>query len=124
MKKIVLLLILLLQGCTPNSIEDLRCEAQREVLHLAKDLQAIESKEELTGSIARLRRRYNRIADLVIESRKFAPLSPAEPTWESEKLFIELSRLYEIPGAREIIESAQKEAMSRLSKEFEKDSLK
>ena len=124
MQKPLLLLVFLLYACSPNSIEDLRCEAEGEVLHLAADLHKIETKEELIGSTARLQRRYNRIADLLIEARKFAPLTSAEPTLSSEKLFVELARLYEIPGAREIIEGAQKEAIQRLSKELEKGKMR
>jgi nitric oxide reductase activation protein len=111
-----LIFAVLLAGCSPSTIEDLRCQGEAETRKLAQELKRIESKEALQRSLPRLRKRYNRIAALLLEARKFPDASPMEPTSASEELFVELARLYEIPGGREMVETAQNEAVHRLSK--------
>lgn len=104
-----------LVGCSPATLEDLRCQGEAETRRLAKELQGIETKEDLQKALPRIKKRFNRIADLLIEVRKFPNPAPLEPTEASEALFIELARLYEIPGMREAIEGAEEEAVQRLS---------
>lgn len=116
MRKILFLLqAFFLAACSPATLEDLASQGEAETRLLAEELHRIETKEELKRRLPRLRKRYNRIAKLLIDLRKFSNPPPVEPTLASEKLFIELARLYEIPGAREIIESAESEAVHRLS---------
>lgn len=105
--------LMFLVGCAPATFQDLRCEGEAETRKLATELKAIESKEELYKSLPRLKKRYNKIADLLIEARKFEEREN-EPSAASEELFAELARLYEIPGGREAIESCQSEAVRRL----------
>lgn len=104
---------ILLAGCAPSTFEDLRYEGEAETRKLASELKTIESKEDLYRSLPRLKKRYNKIADLLIEARKFEERE-GEPSAVSEELFAELARLYEIPGGREAIESCQSEAIRRL----------
>jgi len=112
MRKILFFLqAFFLVACSPATLEDLVSQGEAETRLLAEELHCIETKEELKRRLPRLRKRFNRIANLLIDLRKFSNLPPGEPTLASEKLFIELARLYEIPGAREIIESAQSEAV-------------
>ena len=113
-----LLVFASLSGCSPASLKDVRCEGEAETRKLASELRGIESKEDLQKAIPRLKKRYHRMADLLMEVRKFSNPPPAEPTLASEELFVELARLYEIPGAREVIETAQAEAIHQLSKQF------
>lgn len=101
----------LLAGC--GSFADLRYEGEAETRKLARELRAIETKEDLQKAIPRLKKRFNKIADLLIEVRSFSKVE-TEPSQASEELFIELARLYEISGGRELIESAQTEAVHRL----------
>jgi nitric oxide reductase activation protein len=103
----------ILAGC--SSFEDLRCEGEAETRKLAAELRAIETKEDLQKAVPRLKKRFNRIADLVIEARSFHG-GESEPTAASEELFIELARLYEVAGGRELIESAQTDAVLRLKR--------
>ncbi|HSX26798.1 MAG TPA: hypothetical protein VLE89_07320 [Chlamydiales bacterium] len=104
-------------GCAPSTLGDLRLEGEAETRKLAMELKAIDTKEELSRAVPRLKRRYNRLADLLLEARKFEEKG-GEPSLASEELFAELARLYEIPGGRELVESAQEEAVRRLSRAF------
>ena len=74
---------------------------------------APESKEDLQKALPQLKERFNQIAELLIEVRKM-PKEELEPSLASEQLFAELARLYEMPGGREQIESAQKDAIQNL----------
>ncbi len=103
-----------LAGCAPSSYEELRWEGEAETRKLAAELKALDTKEELAAALPRIKKRYNRIASILAEARKFRDRTADEPSLASEELFAELARLYEIPGGRELIETAQTEAISRL----------
>lgn len=117
MKYWIMIALASLTSCRPASLEDLRFEGEAETAKLAEELSKLESRDDLQKAMPRLKKRFNRIARLLAEAREFPNLPAAEPTLASEKLFIELSRLYEIPGGRELIESAESEAVHFLSKE-------
>ena len=104
---------LFLASCGPASFEDLRWEGEAQTKNLRVELGKIGTKEELQKAVPRLRKRFNQIADLLIEAKKFSHHS-ANPSLASEELFVELARLYELPGGRELIEMAQSEAVQKL----------
>lgn len=104
-------ILTILAGCSP--FHDISGEGEAETRKLAAELRAIETKEELQKAVPRLKKRFNRLADLVVEARSFKQ-EASEPTAASEELFIELARLYEMTGGRELIESAQADAVSRV----------
>ena len=81
-------------------------------------MRKIETNEDVQKSSKRLKKHFNRIADLLIETRKFSiPNDEAlETAAAGEALFAELARIYEIPGARAAIEAAQSEAVHRLDR--------
>ena len=115
---IFLIPILFLSGCAPASLKDLRYEGEGEIKKLTADLRKIESKEDVQKASKKLKKRFNRIADLLIETRKFSSSGDEsfEPVMASEELFTEIARIYEIPGARAAIEAAQSEAVHRLDR--------
>ena len=78
------------------------------------ELNAFDQNEELAAELTQIKKRYNRMASILSEARKFKERTDEEPSLASEELFAELARLYEIPGGRELIEAAQTEAISRL----------
>ena len=92
---------------------NLRSEGESQTRKLADELRSIETREELQRAVPRLKKRFNQIAELLIKARSL-PKEGAEPSFASEELFIELARLYEMPGGRELIESSQREAIARL----------
>jgi hypothetical protein len=110
-------IFLLLAGCAPANLKELRCEGEEQMKKLTGDLKKIETIEDVQKGSKKLKKHFNRIGELLIETRHFPP--PAEPegrTAAGEALFAELARVYEIPGARSLIETAQSEAVHRLDR--------
>ncbi len=106
---------MILASCGPSTLADLRYEGEAQTKKLAEELRAVESKEDLQRALPELRKRFNKIADLLIEARGFEK-EESQPSFASEQLFTELARLYEMPGGRELIEGAQLEAVQRLKR--------
>lgn len=113
-RKILLFWILIFfVSCAPATYDDLRCEGEAQTRKLAESLQAIETVEDLQKAVPRLRKKFNKIADLLCEVKYFSSIE-TQPSFASEQLFAELARLYEMPGGRELIETAQNQAVQRL----------
>ena len=107
-------IFLLLSSCGPSTFEDLRIEGEAQTRKLAEELQAIESKEDLQKALPELKKRFNKIADLLVDVKKFPKKGSLEESFASEQLFIELARIYEMPGGRELVESSQRHAIHKL----------
>lgn len=97
------------------TLDRLRCEGASEMGKLTAELRNIQQIEDIKKTSKHLTKRFNRIADLLIETRQF-PNSTEEPQLIGDELFAELARIYEIPGGREAIEAAQKEAIQRINR--------
>ncbi|MDE3047818.1 MAG: hypothetical protein KGI83_05645 [Verrucomicrobiota bacterium] len=98
-------------------MDDVRCEGEAQTRLLAKELRSIETQEDLQKAIPKLRKRYNKIADLLIEAKHVSG-EEMDGSEASEELFAELARIYEMPGGREAIELAQAQALQRLQAEL------
>jgi hypothetical protein len=100
-------------------MRDLRAEGEAETRKLALVLSGIETKDQLQKKLSKIQHCYSRIGDLVIQLRQLGDgvTSEGEPSECSDELFIELARLYEMPGCRRLLEAAQEEAIRRLKKE-------
>lgn len=109
--------LIFLASCGPATFDDLRFEGEAQIRLLAKELRSIETKEDLQRATVRLRKRYNKIADLLIEAKEYS-CEREEDSLASEELFLELARIYEMPGGREGIEFAQSQAVHRLQAEL------
>lgn len=113
------LFFLCLCGCSPTTSQDIRLEGEAQTRKLAWELKQIETKEQLQEALPKIKKKYNQIAALLLEARELKQqfgqdFSTEEPSLASEELFVELARLYEVPGARELLESAQGEAIRKL----------
>ncbi|MBI5273400.1 MAG: hypothetical protein HY861_05400 [Chlamydiia bacterium] len=104
---------LLLTGCAPVTFDDLCCEGESEMKKLTAELCLIETPEDVHKASKRLKRRFDRLAQILIATRKFQG-QVAESTAVGEALFVEMARIYEIPGVREAIEATQCEAVRSL----------
>lgn len=111
------LLIILMAGCAPSSHEELRSEGEEVCRAFIQELQKIHTQEEALKHYSSIEKKYRKIASLIAELREMQE-------WEGEsevcriselsnKLFLELARLYEIPGVREILEKAQLEGINK-----------
>jgi hypothetical protein len=112
--RLVVSLFLLFSACGPSSISDLRVVGEAETGKLAALLHNIDTKDELQRNLPKVRKSYLRIAELVLQVRKFPEAIDTEPSVASDRLFTELARLYEMPGCRALMESAQDEALALL----------
>ncbi len=116
-KTIFVWAIFFFTGCEPATLEDLRVEGEVQTKKLALELKRVESKEDLQKALPQLRKRYHKIADLLLKAKQFPPQESPDSA-ASEELFVELARLYEMAGGRELIEMAQIEAEKKLQAEF------
>lgn len=108
-------IFLFLASCSPTTVEDLRCEGRAETRKLTALLRTMETKEDVQRALPRLKKHFNQIADLIVETRAVSSYGPAEEaSSESFELFQELARLYSVPGGRELLEMAQQQALLRL----------
>lgn len=119
MKKILFALCFL-TSCNLSSEGDFRSEGEKIVEEISFILSRVETHDELQSAVPRLKKKFNKLAALLLEVRSFREKNPdrsfsEEPLLESEALFRELARLYEIPGCREIVEQAQIEAVYKLT---------
>jgi hypothetical protein len=113
-----LVLIVFLTSCAPANLGELRTEGEAEMKKLTAELKRLESPEDIQKASNRLKKRFNRIADLLIQTRNFPPLpgDSLESSRAGEELFAELARIYEIPGGRDAIEAAESEAVRHLDR--------
>lgn len=116
MKKYLLLLsFIFLISCTQTTLKDLRSQGEAETARLAHLLHEIDTKDELQQKLTKIEKSYNKIADLILQVRSLSvEASLSEPSKASDELFAELARLYEKPGCRSLLETAQQEAICRL----------
>ncbi|MBX9924709.1 MAG: hypothetical protein K2Y01_11440 [Rhabdochlamydiaceae bacterium] len=112
---------LVLAGCQPTSLEDFQWEGSSYARILLKDLQKIESREDLSKIEPLLKKDFHKIVDVIIQARAFQQKNPeAEISFQNinpvlnASLREELKRVYEIEGGRECVERVQREAMLKL----------
>ncbi len=112
--------LMFLCACAPSSVEDFRCEGEALSQGLASEMRHIQTREDLRCEMPRLRKKFLKLSELLLAAREFRANHPEievqAPSFASDELFAELARLYELPGGRELIESAQCEAIERLIK--------
>jgi hypothetical protein len=115
MKRMILLLFFVV-SCGSPSVKDLRSEGEVETRKLAGLLRDIETREQLQKKIGKIQQCYSKIANLVIQLREVPEglVGDEEALESSDALFIELARLYEMPGCRRLLEAAQEDAIKRL----------
>lgn len=106
-------MLLFMCSCAASSGERCRSKGKKIVREIVKMLQGVENHEELQAATPQLKKQFKRLAIVLVEMRNLKEplLEKKEPLPESEALFAELARLYEIPGCREIIERSQVDAV-------------
>ncbi len=117
MKKCIFAILLCI-SCSPSSAQDFRMDGERQTKELVRELRSVRTYGELQAAVPKLRKRFDALADLMLQAREFLLRQPEGvffgPSSASDELFAELARLYELPGGKELIESAQAEALARL----------
>lgn len=119
MKKMFVVLVFL-AACSPHSMEDFQREGESICRDITKELKKVQTREELVKSVPKLKLKFNKLVDLMIEARAFQQESeevfdPMVPASDGSALLLaELKRVYKLEAGREIIEKTQKEALLRL----------
>jgi|SRR5579872_330670 len=116
MRIFVWLVLICLVSCAPATWEEFRLEGEAETRKFAAELRKIETQEELVKALPKIKKRFNMIADLLVKISGKTPVRETEPSLASDALFMEMARIYEMPGGRELIESCQSEAVRKLDK--------
>ena len=114
----ILMLVVLggLAACGPSSWEEVRYEGEAETRKFVGELKKIETKEDLYRAMPRIKKRFNKMADLLVEIARVEGKKPGADCSAGDELFAEMARIYEIPGGREAIEGCQTEAVRKLDK--------
>lgn len=118
--KIVILISL--TSCAPQSLEDFRKEGEGANRALLAELRQIRSRDDLLPHAQNLQKLFNSLVDVIIRAQTFKKNHPnaelsSKPKNEisiGDQLRIELNRVLNLEGGREIIEKAQEEALNRL----------
>lgn len=121
--------IFLCTGCS-HTLDDYHEEGQGVIRSLIQELQAIYTHQQLLEASAKLQNDFDRLVDIMIAARQLS-LNKVDHTENetknrydlSDQLRIELNRIYQIEGGRQIIEKLQERALFRLDA-YEKSRLK
>lgn len=118
MKKIIVSLFLLL-SCTPNSYEGFQKEGESLSYAMAKDLQKVQTLDDLSLCAPRLKKKLDKLTDLMIAAHRFSQNNLSEQpilqeTHASKKLQAELSRIYTIEGGREAFEQISADSLQKI----------
>lgn len=133
MNRILICVFLLFSSCSSRTVEDYREEAAVITHAIVKELVDVQTKDALVAKIPRLKKKFNELAEVIIEAAEFEEKHPSLNASEvsnyvylvNNRLKEELERLYAIDGARQIIEKSQSEALHRLAAfEHRKEALK
>ena len=112
--------LFLCTACSPHSLEDFQHEGEAVSKQLIVELKKIETREDLLKALPRLKEKFEKLVDLMIEARKCQlegdeyEIAVESNTLISEALAQEMKRIYRLEAGRELIEKAQKEALLRL----------
>jgi len=113
--------MIFLTGCSQSSLDDYREEGVVITYSLIKELHKIKNRQQLLESSAKLEGLFNELVDVMIAAQEFKQknMTGEESHHKvhleiSDGLRIELTRLYQIEGSRQIIEKYEEHAMQRL----------
>ncbi len=119
MTKCLFIFMLFFWGCAPTSMNDFQHEGEARCRILIKELEKIETREQLLCAEVRLKKHFEALVDLMIAAREFQRSHMDDIPNEIENpvevlLQEQLRRIYSIESGREIIERSQQEALVRL----------
>ena len=119
----IVCLAALLTACSPTTLKDYQLQGISLMRALTKELRSINSREDIKKREKRLEKLYVRISQNLIEARILYDKEPGptENAYLEEVAYTlkeELVRVYQIEGARPLLEAAQASALNLLD-EFE-----
>lgn len=119
--------LLVAASCGPSSLDDFQEEGEGVMRSLIQDLKKIHKREELIAASSKLEKRFDHLVSIMIAAEEFTFSHPEidkrrSGAFEhdlSDRLRVELNRLYRLEGGRQIIEKCQEKSLHRLDA-FEK----
>lgn len=115
-------IFLLLTSCGSNSLDDFRDEGEQISKSLVKEFHSIDSRDQLIQSSPRIKKLFDELVSVMIAVREYQGRHMEEGLLElthknhliSDRLRIELERVYGFEGGRDLVERLQAEALERL----------
>lgn len=104
-------------GCGHRSLDDFQEEGEGVVRALIQDLRLIQTRDDLIASSSRIQRHFEKLAYIMVEAEMFYSLYPEKERGGrlnhelSDRLRIELNRLYSLEGGCQVIERIQERAL-------------
>jgi hypothetical protein len=116
---IVLGLVAFLSGCE-TSMPSHQRRAEKRAEALLTELQEVKRRDQLLASQERIAKAYRQLAEALVEAEQYRKHHPEEGLAAvgdelGTQLKRELQRLYAMEGGRELLESAQEEALEQLA---------
>lgn len=113
---------LFLHGCSPRHLDDFREESKGTIHALVLELQQVRTRDDLQPHASRLEKLFDELAFTMIEAQRFKEAHPhaeasaafKRDSTASDQLRVELNRVLNLEGGREVIEKAQEAALNRL----------
>jgi hypothetical protein len=114
--------VMALTSCGSGSLDEFEEEGEGVIRSLIQELQAIHSREQLITASGNLQKQFDRLINIIIAAEEYAISHPDLERLEfsghnhepSDRLRIELNRLYRLEGGCQIIEKCQEKALHRL----------
>lgn len=114
--------LLITAGCGPRSLDEFEEEGEGVIRSLIQELQAIHTREQLIAASGRLKRQFERLAGIMIAAQEYVVSHPELGKEKfvcknhelSDRLRIELNRIYRLEGGRQIIEKCEESALQAL----------
>lgn len=122
MKKLPVLLLSLAflffsTGCGHRSLDDFHEEGEGVIRALIQDLRLVQTRDDLIASSSKIQRHFEKLAYIMVEAEAFCSLCPEKEKGGclnhelSDRLRIELNRLYSLEGGCQVIERIQERAL-------------
>lgn len=111
-------------------MEEFHREGEAVCREITDELKNVQTREELAKAVPKLKTKFNKLVELMIDARTFQQESEeafdpmAVKTEAGQALLVELKRVYQIEAGRDNIEKAQREALLKLDAFERKKKLK
>lgn len=116
----LILLSFTIISCGKPTLEDYREEGQSVLRSLVNDLRSVRTRQDLVVAVPALQKHFDRLAAIMIEAEQLRlehgdmrDIHVGEPHI-SDDLRAELTRIYQLPDGRELIEQCQEGAFMKL----------
>jgi hypothetical protein len=125
-QKILIITVLVVQGCSPSNQQNYKVEGQEIIRSLTKELKPIRTREQLLQTAPKIKKLFNKLTTVLVKAKEYQlrdqkienDLEDSEALTDermfSDQLKEELNRIYRLDGGKEIIETCQKDALERL----------